>query len=138
MTLRLKFWAFGALAALVLVGDYSGAIAKEKSVCEALKAIDSDNDGTVDLNEAKNAASALFDKLETDKDGTLTTKELQGRLSRNEFEAADPDKDATLSKDEYLAIVERLFKKADVNNDGTLDAKELKSKAGRALKRLID
>ena len=80
MTLRLRFWAFGALAALVLVGDYSGAIAKEKSVCEALKAIDPDNDGTVDLNEAKKAASALFDKL--DKDGTLTTKELHGRLSR--------------------------------------------------------
>jgi hypothetical protein len=90
MTLRLRFWALGALAALVLVGDYSGAIAKEKSVCEALKAIDPDNDGTVDLNEAKKAASALFDKLDTDKDGTLTTKELQGRLSRNEFKAANP------------------------------------------------
>ena len=59
-------------------------------------------------------------------------------LGKKEFKAADPDNDGTLTKDEYLAIVERLFKKADVNNDGTLDAKELKSKAGRALKRLID
>ena len=59
-------------------------------------------------------------------------------LGKKEFKAADPDNDGTLTKDEYLAIVEKLFKKADVNNDGTLDAKELKSKAGRALKRLID
>ena len=74
MTLRLKFWAFGALAAVVLVGDYSGAIAKEKSVCEALKAIDPDNDGTVDLNEAKKAASALFDKLDTDPPLSLASR----------------------------------------------------------------
>ena len=138
MTLRSKFWAFGALAALVLVGDYSGAIAKGKSICEALKAIDPDNDGTVDLNEAKKAASALFDKLDTDKDGTLTTKELQGRLSRNEFKAADPDKDATLSKDEYLALVESRFKVADVNGEGTVDCDEAKSNAGRALMRLLE
>src|SRR5260370_22988171 len=118
MKLRLNFWAFAALAAPILVGDYSGAIAKEKNVCEALKAIDPDNDGTVDLNEAKKAASALFDKLDTDKDGTLTPKELQGRLSRNAFKAADPDTDATLSKDEYLALVESPFKPADVNGEG--------------------
>src|SRR5260370_27985955 len=118
MKLRLNFWAFAALAAPVLVGDYSGAIAKGTSVCDALKAIDPDNDGTVDLNEAKKAASALFDKLDTDKDGTLTTKELQGRLSSNEFKAADPDKHTTLNNDEYLATVESRFKPADVNGEG--------------------
>ena len=35
----------------------------------AATSIDTDNDGTVDIDEAKKAASALFDKLDTDKDG---------------------------------------------------------------------
>ena len=98
---------------------------------------DTDNDGTVDLAEAKKAASALFDKLDKDKDGTLDKAELKGRLSAKELAAADPDKDGTLTKDEYLAVVEQRFKAADPDNDGTLDAKELKSAAGRALVRLL-
>jgi hypothetical protein len=51
---------------------------------------DTDNDGTVDIDEAKKAASELFDKLDTDKDGTLDVKELKGRLMQQEFTAADP------------------------------------------------
>src|SRR5882724_677386 len=98
---------------------------------------DTDNDGTVDLAEAKKAASAVFDRLDRDKDGTLDRRELRGRLSPKEFAAADPDKDGTLTKDEYLAVVEQRFKAADPDNDGTLDAKELRSKAGRALARLL-
>jgi Ca2+-binding EF-hand superfamily protein len=110
------------------------AWAKPKSV---LAVIDTDNDGTVDLAEAKNAAAALFDRLDPDKDGTLDRRELRGRLSAKEIAAADPDKDGTLSKDEYLALVEQRFKAANPDNDSTLDAKELRSKAGMALLRLL-
>ena len=96
-----------------------------------------DKDGTVDLNEAKAAATALFDKLEKDNDGTLDRKELHGRIPDADWAVADPDNDKTISKDEYLAYVEAVFKKADTDNDGTLDAKELKTPAGRALVRLL-
>jgi Ca2+-binding EF-hand superfamily protein len=99
--------------------------------------LDTDNDGTVDLNEAKKAASALFDKLDTDKDGTLDLKELKGRVTDKEFKAADPDNDGTLSKDEYLAMVEKRFKAADPDNDGTVSAAEFNSAAGRALGKLL-
>ena len=102
-----------------------------------LAMLDTDNDGTVDLAEAKKAASALFDKLDPDKDGTLDRRELRGRLTAKELAAADPDKDGTLTKDEYLAVVEQRFKAADPDNDGTLDAKELGTKAGKALLRLL-
>ena len=103
----------------------------------AMRALDSDNDGTIDLDEAKKAASALFDKLDRDRDGTLDKRELRGRLTAAEFAAADPDKDGTLSKDEYLMVVEQRFKAANRDNDGTLDEKELSSRAGRALLRLL-
>src|ERR1700704_3205471 len=102
-----------------------------------IRMFDTDNDGTVDLAEARKAASALFDKLERGKDGTLDKRELARRLSARELAAADPDHDGTLTKDEYLAVVEQRFGAADPDHDGTLDAKELNTAAGRALLRLL-
>ncbi len=98
---------------------------------------DTDNDKTVDLNEAKAAGSAAFDKLEKDSDGTLDKKEAKGHVSKGEFATGDADNDGTLTKDEYLSIVEKWFKAADTDNDGTLSSKELKSKAGKALVKLL-
>ena len=89
------------------------------------------------LDEAKKAAEVMFDKLDRDHEGTLTRRELSGRLSAKEFAAADTDKDATISKDEYLAVVEGRFKAADKDNEGTLTAQELRTKAGRQLLRLL-
>ena len=103
----------------------------------AIRMLDTDSDGTVDLEEAKKAASSLFDKLDRDHDGTLDRREVAGRLSAKELAAADPDHDGTLTKDEYLAVVELRFNAANPDNDGTLDAKELGTKAGQALLRLL-
>jgi Ca2+-binding EF-hand superfamily protein len=103
----------------------------------AATSFDTDNDGTVDIDEAKKAASALFDKLDTDKDGTLDFKELNGRLTQKEFTAADPDNDGTLSKDEYLAVVEKRFKAADPDNDGTVSAAQFETTVGRSLSQLL-
>jgi Ca2+-binding EF-hand superfamily protein len=99
--------------------------------------LDTDNDGTVDIGEAKAAASKVFDQLERDKDGTLDKRELSRRLSAKELAAADPDHDGTLTKDEYLNLVEARFNAADPDHDGTLDAKELNSPAGKALLKLL-
>src|SRR3974390_1194242 len=88
-----------AITGLACTGMTVDAFAKRHS---PVARFDTDNDGTVDLAEAKKAAGDLFDKLDSDKDGTLDIKELKGRLSRKDFAAADPDKDKTLTKDEYL------------------------------------
>jgi hypothetical protein len=72
-----------ALAAGVFLIGGLPATAKSNNA-NLIKMLDTDNDGTVDLAEAKKAASALFDRLERDKDGTLDKKELAGRLSAKE------------------------------------------------------
>jgi Ca2+-binding EF-hand superfamily protein len=95
-----------------------------------LRTLDPDNDGTVDLAEARSAASKLFDRLDRDHDGTLDKRELRGRLNAKALAAADADNDGTLDKNEFLALVEKRFKAANPDNDGTIDAKELKSSAG--------
>ena len=122
---------------LIAAGVLGSATAAWSKPADALASLDPDHDGTVDLGEAKQAASALFDRLDRDHDGTLDARELAGRLSAKDFAAADPDKDGTLSKGEYLAVVVQRFRAADPDNDGTLDAKELKSRQGRALLRLL-
>jgi EF hand len=125
-----------ALAAASVFAGPMPAFAKSKGA-SPVQALDTDKDGTVDLQEAKKAASDLFDKLDRDHEGTLDKRELAGRLSAKELAAADPDHDGTLTKDEYLAIVEQRFKAANADNDGTLDAKEFSTKAGRSLLRLL-
>lgn len=103
----------------------------------SLQFLDADHDGTVDLNETKRAASALFDRLDRDRDGTLSGRELRGRLGPRELAAEDGDHDGTLTKDEYLAAVEKRFADANRDGDDTLDADELGSRPGRALWRLV-
>lgn len=102
----------------------------------ALKALDTDHDGTLDLNEVKAGATKVFEKLDVDKDGTLDQNELRGRIARKDWAAADPDNDGTLTQEEYLAATESAFKRADTDGDGTLDKKELATPAGQAVLRL--
>jgi Ca2+-binding EF-hand superfamily protein len=123
-----------AITGLAGMGAAHSAFAKKPS---PVTSFDTDHDGTVDLAEAKKAASDLFDKLDADRDGTLDIKELQGRLSRKDFATADPDNDKTLTKDEYLAAVEKRFKAADPDNDGTVSAAEFRTASGQALARLL-
>jgi hypothetical protein len=125
-----------ACAAIGMIGAANPAFAKSNKP-SPVKRFDTDHDNTVDLAEAKKAASDTFSRLDADKDGTLDFKELGGRLSRKEFGAADGDHDKTLDKDEYLALVEQRFKSADADGDGSVSAAEFGTPAGRALLRLL-
>jgi EF hand len=127
------------LSILAVGGVFAGrppAVAKSMRA-DPLSGLDTDNDGTVDLAEAKKAAAALFDRLDINHEGTLDRREVGRRLSAKEFAAADVDKDKMLTTDEYLTIVEQRFKATDTDNDGTLTGKELQTKAARAFLRLL-
>jgi Ca2+-binding EF-hand superfamily protein len=134
ITKRMAIAAPVAFVTMAVVGSSAPAQSRRSRLMQML---DPDNDGTVDLDEARKAGAALFDRLDRDHDGTLDARELRGRVSAKELAAADPDHDGTLDKNEYLAIVERRFKAANPDNDGTLDAKELATKAGRSLLLLL-
>ena len=101
-----KALALASLAAACLSPAMMVTGATPALAASALSALDTDKDGTVDLEEAKAAAGAEFDKLDVDHDGTLDRKELKGRISNKDWAAADPDNDKTVSKDEYLNFVE--------------------------------
>jgi len=124
------------LTGLGLLGSSLPVVAAP-ATSRLMRALDTDNDGTLDLGEAKKAGEAVFNRLDRDHDSTLDAHELRGRLTAREIAANDPDKDGTLTRDEYVAIVEQRFKAADRDNDGTLTSRELVSRAGRGLVRLI-
>ncbi len=127
-----------AIAAIAgLIGMAAPALAQKKKSPRFIR-YDSNGDGKVDLDEAKKAASDVFDKLDVNKAGKLSFKELRGRLSHREFVAADTDKDGSLSKAEYLAVVEQRFKLADKDHDGALKSWEFHTRAGHHLSRLLD
>src|SRR5260370_7945624 len=92
-----------AITGLAGMGAAHSAFAKKPS---PVASFDTDHDGTVDLAEAKKAASDLFDKLDAARDGTLDINELQGRLRRKDFATADPDNAKTLTKDDSLPALE--------------------------------
>jgi hypothetical protein len=131
---------FALVATTAMMGlAPQAALAKSKTAkaCKQLEAINPDNDGTLDLDEVKKAAGAVFDRLNKDNDGTLDAKELRRRLKAKEIAASDPDKDGTIDKNEYLAVVEARFKLVNRDADTTIDCKELASKPGKALMRLL-
>jgi Ca2+-binding EF-hand superfamily protein len=134
--LSVRFGALILLLGAVVMAD-SAPVHARRSTASIFKALDTDEDGTVDERESRQAGSALFDRLDNDKDGTLDANELRGRLSKQELQANDPDHDNSLTKDEYLAIVEQRFKAADANHDGKLKIDELTSAPGAILVKLI-
>ena len=126
LALALAGLAFGAMA--------PGMAASKQAIMQTL---DPSGDGVIDLAEARAVASALFDRIDHNKDGLLNRRELGGRVTPQEFAIADRNRDGLLSKDEYLSVVEKRFKAADPNNSGKVSQRELFSRAGRPLARLL-
>src|ERR1700694_6008765 len=74
---------------------------------------DADHDGAFSLDEIKKAASARFDALDRDHDGSLDRREVGATVSPQELRQADVDKEGTLDKNEYLTMIEKRFQAAD-------------------------
>ena len=112
---------------------------------QLLKALDADGDGNVSQSEFGQAA-AFFDKLDQDKDGSLTAEELGGfpralgndeaRPPRNgpgflpNFANLDANSDKKVSRDEWQGPPP-MFDRIDANRDGGIDETEWSAARGR-------
>ena len=136
--LRLKYLLVGLPLAVGTVPALGAPVDKTPADESTLMMkIDPDHDGTVTLDEAKTAAAAKFEALDTDKEGTLDASELTGVVGTGTLAAADPDHDKTLDKAEFMALVAKMFAAADPDKDGTLTPQELSTEKGRALVALL-
>jgi len=99
---------------------------------------DTDNDGTIDLAEAKKAASGIVStSWNVIMMARSTNESWARRLTPKELAAADPDHDGTLTKGRIPCGGRATLQCRRSDHDGTLDAKELNTKAGQALLRLL-
>jgi len=138
---------FAAVIVPLAVGSWivlqGSSVSAQTSGADAMKMFDKDNDGSIDLVEAKAAAAALFDKLDANHDGTVTNEELGGRAEvlRQLLPSPNPymsfSVEGVMPKGAYLSLTETRFKLADPDNDGTLDAKELDGALGQDLLKLL-
>lgn len=138
MTSRKLTLAVLALGLAGVISAIATVQAAPLSASAQLEAWDSDQDGSIDLSEAKKAAEATFDRLDTDHDGTLDMAELASTgIHKMSFNKADSDKDGTLDKTEYLNLVEARFNAADADHNATISKAELRKPFGQALARLL-
>lgn len=115
----------------------SATSAHAMSGAEVLKAINHDNDQTLELPEAIAAAAGVFDGLSKDKGQTVTRTDTSDRLNESDWSKVNKDRDQTLELDEWLTVARTRFNAADANHDGKLDAKELDSPAGQSLVKIM-
>ncbi len=92
---------------------------------------DLNNDGLLSRDEVPRMPQAIFDRLDTDKDGSLSLSELaNGRGQTLEeknkrFDHLDANGDGRVSKAEIIEHVNERFKQLDLNGDGVVDREEL-------------
>ena len=95
--------------------------------------IDEDHNGVIEEREAQGSGRAAFDRLDANKDGSLSAAEIEGRLAPDVLKAADPNADGGLNAEEYAALITARFKFANTDSDGTVDGQELETPAGTLL-----
>jgi Ca2+-binding EF-hand superfamily protein len=153
----MKTWNFLVFSALLVFsfpafahhdGTSGSHCERHGQVAAGMLFVDTDNDGTVDWEEAHDAFVKHFDEMDTNQDGVLSADELKAcckhamadksgsSCKRNpgmhdkgskEFSAADKDHDGTLTKAEAkkLPHIYKNFDAIDVDHDGTVDRDEV-------------
>lgn len=84
------------------------------------------------------ATDVDFDRLDTDKSGTLSRQEFIDAAT-NKFKAYDANSDNVLTKEEFGKMAGKnsggLFKKIDTDSNRKIDLKEFQEAAGKAFDR---
>ncbi|MEH6495210.1 MAG: EF-hand domain-containing protein [Pseudomonas marincola] len=95
---------------------------------------DANKDGVMTPDEMPEKWASRFDKLDTDKNGSLTLTEIEtSHKMRKEkrmekmMSKFDTDQDGKVSESEVTAFVLEKFKKMDADGDGSLSMDEIKA-----------
>lgn len=107
------------------------------SGAEVLRAVNHDNDQTLELPETIAAAAGVFNGLSKDKGQTLTHTDTSDRPNESDYSKANKDRDQMLELDEWLVVTQTRFNAADANHDGKPEAGELASPAGQSLVKIM-
>jgi Ca2+-binding EF-hand superfamily protein len=96
--------------------------------------IDANHDGVVTQDEYIAAATAHFNKIDTNGSGQIGTEQIassprmvrhEQRVASHEVKRMDTDGDGTVSQAEYINAAKARFAKLDKNGDGFIDADEM-------------
>jgi hypothetical protein len=124
---KLTAFIFAAALSFVLPvyadHDGSGHHCERHGENAAAMPADTDNDGTVDWEEAHNAFIKHFDEMDTNQDGVLSAEETKGHCCMDKSGGKD---EKSCKRNARHDAGTRGFEKADKDNDGTLDRKEAK------------
>ncbi|HEV2901034.1 MAG TPA: EF-hand domain-containing protein [Pseudaminobacter sp.] len=82
--------------------------------------LDTDDNGAVNRTEYRAFMTDAFDKLDTDRDGSLRAADLGQILTTDQFTAMDRNGDGRVSRTEFMNQVMADFAKADGSGDGQL------------------
>ena len=115
---------------------------------EEMKALDTNEDGVLQVEELKDKARNKFDTLDKNKDGIISEKERQAGINtfkkqkdetygpfvdkkarklENRYKNADANDDGQVSKEEYDAYFGKRYNTYDRDGDGIITEKEYRT-----------
>jgi Ca2+-binding EF-hand superfamily protein len=130
----MRRWVLFIATLTLLASGADGARAQQRIDVQAIiRAADVNHDSYIDRVEYLRRMSEAFFFVDTNKDGFLTTQEIQQTIAGSNpqrLAAADTNADGKLSMYEYHQAIAQNFDEADTNRDGLLSMQEIQTRWG--------
>lgn len=105
------------------VSAYAGQADMLQVIKPEFQKMDTDKDGFVTSKEIQAYEAGKFEKLDKDENGVIDTDELAADNTKM-FQNADKDKDSKITKDESASQFSEYFKEMDKNKDDKISEAE--------------